>query len=284
MDSMSGFINVNKPSGISSAAAVSKIKRLTGLACGHMGTLDPLASGVLPVAFGNASRLFNYLLDKEKVYRAVFRFGVDTDTLDSTGEVLQSGLPVPIETEINDILPTFVGEIEQVPPIYSAKSVGGVRAYRLARQGKEVELSAKKVAVHALELLGRLNDEEYEFRISCGGGTYIRSLARDIAAACGTCAIMVSLVREKSGFFELSSAVSPEQLTKENWRSFAIAPDAVFAMPACDICGGDAIRLRNGLKLDTGMQDGEYKLYFDGVFYGIAAVEKGLLRAKVKLV
>ena len=135
MDSVSGFINVNKPSGISSAAAVSKIKRLTGLACGHMGTLDPLASGVLPVAFGNASRLFNYLLDKEKVYRAVFRFGVDTDTLDSTGEVLQSGLPVPTEAEINDVLPKFVGEIEQIPPIYSAKSVGGVRAYRLARQG-----------------------------------------------------------------------------------------------------------------------------------------------------
>ena len=144
MELTSGFINLNKPSGISSAAAVSKIKRLTGLACGHMGTLDPLASGVLPVAFGNASRLFNYLLDKEKVYRAVFRFGTDTDTLDSAGEILKSGLPVPTEDKINSVLSEFVGEIEQVPPIYSAKSVGGVRAYRLARQGKEVELSAKK--------------------------------------------------------------------------------------------------------------------------------------------
>ena len=280
----SGFINLNKPSGISSAAAVSKIKRLTGLACGHMGTLDPLASGVLPVAFGNASRLFNYLLDKEKVYRAVFRFGTDTDTLDSTGEVLQSGLPVPSESEINNVLQNFVGEIEQIPPAYSAKSIGGVRAYRLARQGKEVELAPKKVAVHSVELLARLNETDYEFRISCGGGTYIRSLARDIAAACGTCAIMTSLIREKSGAFELSASVALEELTQENWCGFAVAPDAVFAMPVCNICGSDAAKLRNGLKLATDLADGEYKLYFDGAFYGIAAAENGLLRAKVKLI
>ena len=280
----SGFINLNKPSGISSAAAVSKIKRLTGLACGHMGTLDPLASGVLPVAFGNASRLFNYLLDKEKVYRAVFRFGTDTDTLDSTGEILRSGLLVPSESEINNVLQNFVGEIEQIPPAYSAKSIGGVRAYRLARQGKEVELAPKKVAVHSVELLARLNETDYEFRISCGGGTYIRSLARDIAAACGTCAIMTSLIREKSGAFELSASVTLEDLTQENWCGFAVAPDAVFAMPVCNICGSDAAKLRNGLKLATDLADGEYKLYFDGAFYGIAAAENGLLRAKVKLI
>ena len=284
MELTSGFINLNKPSGISSAAAVSKIKRITGLACGHMGTLDPLASGVLPVAFGNASRLFNYLLDKEKIYRAVFRFGTDTDTLDSAGEILKSGLPVPTEDKINSVLSEFVGEIEQVPPIYSAKSVGGVRAYRLARQGKEVELSAKRVTVHSLVLLGRLNETDYEFRISCGGGTYIRSLARDIAAACGTCAVMTSLVREKSGVFELSSSVTLEQLTKEIWRFFAVAPDAVFAMPQCNIGGRDAEKLRNGLKLTSDLADGEYKLYFDGAFYGIAAAENGTLRAKVKLV
>ena len=280
----SGFINLNKPSGISSAAAVSKIKRLTGLACGHMGTLDPLASGVLPVAFGNASRLFNYLLDKEKVYRAVFRFGTDTDTLDSTAEILRSGLLVPSESEINNVLQNFVGEIEQIPPAYSAKSIGGVRAYRLARQGKEVELAPKKVAVHSVELLARLNETDYEFRISCGGGTYIRSLARDIAAACGTCAIMTSLIREKSGAFELSASVTLEELTQENWCGFAVAPDAVFAMPVCNICGSDAAKLRNGLKLATDLADGEYKLYFDGAFYGIAAAENGLLRAKVKLI
>lgn len=284
MELSSGFINLNKPSGISSAAAVSRVKRITHLACGHMGTLDPLASGVLPVAFGNASRLFNYLLDKEKVYRAVFRFGMETDTLDAAGAVLRDGLPMPEEKELNDILQKFVGEIEQIPPIYSAKSVGGVRAYQLARQGREVELSAKKIAVHSLEMLGRLDETDYEFRITCGGGTYIRSLARDIAAACGTCAIMTSLVREKSGVFELSASVQPDGLTEENWREAAVSPDAVFEMPKIDVCGSAVQRLRNGLKIASELADGEYKLYFEGSFYGIAAAESGLLRAKVKLV
>ena len=138
--SSSGFINYNKESGISSAAAVSFVKRLSGIPCGHMGTLDPLASGVLPVAVGNASRLFNYLLDKQKVYRAVFRFGRETDTLDCTGETLQSGLPVPSQEAVCAALPAFIGDIEQVPPQYSAKSVNGRRSYELARAGQEVEM------------------------------------------------------------------------------------------------------------------------------------------------
>ena len=284
MEISSGFINLNKPTGISSAAAVSAVKRVTGLPCGHMGTLDPLASGVLPVAFGNASRLFNYLLDKEKIYRAVFSFGVDTDTLDSTGTFLRSGMPVPSEEEINNSLSEFVGEILQIPPSYSAKSVGGVRAYHLARQGKEVALAPKNVVVHSLELIGRLSDSDFIFCIRCGGGTYIRSLARDIAASCGTCAIMTSLVREKSGVFDLTTAVEPGVLTKENWREFAIPPENVFSMPLAEYFGADAKKLRNGIQIPGDLADGEYKLYLDGALYGIASAEGGRLRAKVKLI
>ncbi len=280
----SGFININKPSGISSAAAVSIVKRVTGMPCGHMGTLDPLASGVLPVAYGNASRLFSYLLDKEKVYRAVFRFGVCTDTLDLAGEVLQEGERVPSEGEILAVLPRFTGEIGQVPPAYSAKSVGGVRAYKLARQGVAVELSPKRVRIFSITLTGRPDEKSYAFRIVCGGGTYIRSLARDIAASCGTCALMSSLVREQSGPFVLENSVAPDELTKENWESFRIAPESVLALPALSFEGKAAERMRNGLRADCGAQDGEYKLYFDGAFYGIAAVENGSARAKVKLV
>ena len=117
---------------MSSAAAVSKVKRAVGLPCGHMGTLDPMASGVLPVAFGNASRLFNYLLEKRKIYRAVFRFGVDTDTLDSTGTLLREGEFVPKEDEIKNNLHFFVSELEQIPHAFSAKNVGVLRAYHLA--------------------------------------------------------------------------------------------------------------------------------------------------------
>ena len=284
MERTSGFINLNKPSGISSAAAVSKIKRLTGLPCGHMGTLDPLASGVLPVSFGNASRLFEYLLDKEKVYRTVFRFGVETDTLDITGKVLRTGLPVPDESQIIGNLPKFIGTLEQIPPAYSAKSIGGVRAYHLARQGKEVELSAKSVTVFAIEFLGRIDETDFSFRVTCGGGTYIRSLARDIAAACGSCAAMVSLVREKSGAFCIGSSVTLDAITAENWSDHAVATESVFTMPRAEFFGEAARKLRNGLKLPCTFCDGEYKLYFNGEFYGIAAVENGIVRAKVKLV
>ena len=265
----SGFINLNKPTGLSSAAAVSKVKRATGMPCGHMGTLDPLASGVLPVAVGNASRLFNYLLNKEKVYRAVFDFGVDTDTLDVTGAILREGAPVPSEEEIRTVLPRFIGEIDQIPPAYSAKSVGGVRAYKLARQGKEVELAAKRVHISDLQLCGRVGGQSFGFLIRCGGGTYIRSLARDIAAACGTCAAMASLVREKSGVFTLENSVAPE---------------LAFDFAALSFEGKTAGRLRNGLRAECGAEDGEYKLYLDGAFYGIAEVGGGLARAKVKLV
>lgn len=284
MEIISGFINLNKPSGMSSAAAVSKVKRAVGLPCGHMGTLDPMASGVLPVAFGNASRLFNYLLEKRKIYRAVFRFGVDTDTLDSTGTFLREGEFVPKEDEIKNNLHFFVGELEQIPPAFSAKNVGGVRAYHLARQGKEVTLAAKKVCIYSLQLTARIGEDEFEFLIECGGGTYIRSLARDLAAKCNTCAIMTKLVREKSGPFDLQESISPDVLTAENWREFAVLPDTVFDMPAIHAAESEAAKLRNGLKIARSCADGEYKLYLDGEFYGIAQAENGFLRAKVKLV
>ena len=271
---------------MSSAAAVSKVKRIVGISCGHMGTLDPLASGVLPVAFGNASRLFNYLLDKKKTYRAVFRFGIDTDTLDSTGTILHEGGYIPDFAEIKDSLRFFVGKIEQVPPAFSAKSIGGVRAYHLARQGKEVALTAKRVSIYSIQLTARLSENEFEFLIVCGGGTYIRSLARDIAAKCNTCAVMTALVRERSGVFDLKDSVSPEMLmlNAENWQDFAVPPDAVFDMPAVDVSDRDAVKLRNGLKTACSYADGEYKLYLNGEFYGIAQADAGLLRAKVKLV
>ena len=280
----SGFIDVNKPSGMSSAAAVSKVRRASGQACGHMGTLDPLASGVLPVAVGNASRLFRYLLDKQKVYLARFRFGIETDTLDVCGEVLRSGLPVPDEGALRAALPAFVGEIEQIPPAYSAKSVNGVRAYRLARQGKAVELAPRRVRIDGIEWCGQTGEDEFSFRIACGGGTYIRSLGRDLAAACGTVAAMSSLVREQSGVFSLADAVAPDALTSDNWRGFLIPPETAFSMPELRFAGDEARRLGFGQRLPFAGAAGEYKLWLDGAFYGIALAENGVVCAKVKLV
>ncbi len=284
METVSGFIDLHKPAGISSAAAVSKVRRLAGVPCGHMGTLDPMASGVLPVAVGNASRLFPYLLGKEKVYRAVFRFGAETDTLDAEGKLLREGLSVPSEEQIRAALPRLTGEIDQLPPAFSAKSVGGVRAYKLARAGKEVALQPKRVSIRALTLLGRVSPDSFAFSVTCGGGTYIRSLARDIAALCGTAALMTSLVRERSGPFTLEDSVAPDALTPDNWRSFLRPPEEAFEMEEVCFAGEEAWRLRNGQRLPSALAEGEYKLRLDGGFYGIARAEAGALRAKVKLV
>lgn len=284
MEKASGFININKPTGKSSAALVSLVKRLTHMPCGHMGTLDPLASGVLPVAVGNASRLFNYLLHKEKVYRAVFRFGEETDTLDCTGTALRDGLPVPDRAQIEAALPFFAGEIDQVPPAYSAKSVGGVRAYRRARRGDLVELPPKRVRIDSVRLTSQCSENEFEFVISCGGGTYIRSIGRDIAARCGTCAVMTSLVREKSGAFTIEESVRPEELDERNWREKLIDPDLVFDLPSLEFAGEEARRLRFGQHLPFADAEGDYKLRLDGELYGIARAEDGCVRAKVKIV
>ena len=280
----SGFINVNKPEGLSSAAVVSKIKRLTGLACGHMGTLDPMASGVLPVAVGNATRLFDYLLNKEKVYRAVFLFGADSATLDATAKEISEGYYVPSQEEISSVLRSFVGEIDQMPPQFSAKSVNGVRAYKLARQGKEVFLNTKKVKIYSIDLLGQEGKDSYTLRIACGGGTYIRSLARDIAKACGTKAIMTSLVREKSGCFCLKDSVKLSELNTENWQDYLVSADEVFDFPIIVVGQDESRKLRNGLSVSYDESDGEFKLYFEDGFYGIGEVASGKLRAKVKLV
>lgn len=280
----SGIINVNKPEGVSSARIVSVVKRVSGLPCGHMGTLDPLASGVLPVAVGNAARLFDYLLTKQKVYRALFAFGSETDTLDRAGTVIRSGGRIPSAAELTEALASFVGEYDQLPPAYSAKSVNGVRAYALARQGKEVALTPKRVRVDALELLEEEREGVFSVRIVCGGGTYIRSLARDVAARCGTVGYMAALVRERSGPFVLEKSVAPDALTKENWRAFLVPPDAVLDLPRLDLAGAEALRCRNGVPVPSSAADGLYKLYLDGAFYGVAQLMQGKARARTKLV
>ncbi len=167
---MTGFVVVDKAAGASSAREVNIIKKLTKTPCGHMGTLDPMATGVLPIAIGNAARLFDYFLEKRKTYKAVFRFGVDSDTLDTTGELRENAGRIPDRREIEEVLPEFIGEIDQLPPKYSAKNVAGKRAYELARSGVEFELPRKRVNIYSIKLLSEEKDG-YGFEIECGGGT-----------------------------------------------------------------------------------------------------------------
>ncbi|MBO5027069.1 MAG: tRNA pseudouridine(55) synthase TruB [Clostridia bacterium] len=283
-----GFFNVDKPSGIVSSAVVNKLKWLTGVPCGHMGTLDPLASGVLPVGVGNAARLFDYFLDKKKEYVAEFTFGMDSDTLDCTGTLIEGGR-IPDEQEIKQVLPTFFGDIMQVPPKYSAKNVNGKRGYQLARAGVEFELAAKKVHIYGMDLLGKSEDKEntYRVKVVCGGGTYIRSLGRDIAAALGTKAVMSSLLRTQSGVFTLEKAIPFSLLEKdppiEELERYLIPTESVLPFDVLSLDNKQAERLYNGQRIAVEEVDGLYKIYKDGSFYGIGEVLNGLAKAKTKL-
>ncbi len=279
---MSGFININKASGVSSAREVAIIKKLTGTPCGHMGTLDPMASGVLPVAIGKAARLFDFFLDKHKKYSATFRFGVDSDTLDTTGEIVENAGLVPEYAAVSEVLPQFTGEIMQLPPKYSAKNIGGRRGYELARAGVEFELKPKKVTVYSITLTGR-SGNEFTFDIECGGGTYIRSLARDIAVKLGTRAVMSALVRTQSGIFTIKNAVETSALSCENINSFIIPTESVLPYESISLAEKDEFKVFNGLTIPCEKPDGIYKIYRGGAFYGLCEVKQSFLKVRTKL-
>lgn len=281
---MTGFINIDKAEGVSSAREVAQVKRLTGMPCGHMGTLDPMASGVLPVAVGNACRLFDYFLTKEKKYVADFRFGEEYDTLDITGTLLASGGRIPTESELSAIIPALTGEIMQVPPKYSAKSVNGKRGYQLARSGEDFTLPPKKVKISAIKLLERKDENTFSFEIECGGGTYIRSIVRDMAAMLQTIGCMSALKRVASGPFKIENSVKTEALTKENIQKFFIPCDSVIALKEIHANGAQWRKLSNGVAINCDIEDGLYKIYDDReVFYGLAEVKCERLKVRTKL-
>ena len=280
---MNGFINLNKAIGASSAKEVSIIKRLSKTPCGHMGTLDPMASGVLPIAIGNACRLFDYFLTKTKTYVATFKFGVDYDTLDTTGELIKSGGRLPSNKEIKNVIPDLVGEVMQIPPKYSAKSVSGKRGYELARSGVDFDLPPKKVIIHSIELIDKTEDDSFSFKIECGGGTYIRSIARDMAKKLGTYAAMSALIRTQSGPFRIENAVSSSELTADNLCNYLIPTESLLPFESFYADGIIAKKLFNGLAVKCNLKDGIYKIFNVNDFYGLAAVQDGNIKVRTKL-
>jgi tRNA pseudouridine55 synthase len=208
---MDGFLNLNKPAGFTSHDCVARVRRiLKTKKVGHGGTLDPLATGVLPIAIGKATRLLPYL-PTAKAYRAVIRLGVSTTTDDLEGEILASpGAPDLLLPAIAQALPSFIGEITQIPPIYSAIQVNGQRLYQLARAGETVVVPARIVSVQSIDIRHWQPGEfpELTVDIACGGGTYIRSIARDLGVAVGTVATLANLIRTKSCNLELAQSIS----------------------------------------------------------------------------
>ena len=201
-----GWVVLDKPAGITSTFAVSRLKWLyNARKAGHAGTLDPLASGILPIAFGEATKTVPYVQDGEKAYRFTVRWGVETDSDDAEGQVARTSATRPATAEIEALLPVFTGTIEQVPPAYSAIKVDGARAYDLARGGEFFELAARPVTIHALRLVQAAADHAV-FEAECGKGTYVRAIARDLGRALGCLGHVTALRRTRVGpFFEADS-------------------------------------------------------------------------------
>lgn len=209
---MDGFLNLIKPPQMSSGALVAFVKRLTHERVGHAGTLDPEAAGVLPIMVGRATRLLDYFSDHEKKYIAQIAFGASTDTQDAQGRVLERSEHLPDERAIRAVLPRFEGDILQCPPAYSAIKLNGKPLYERARRGELVQTEPRPARIDEIEYMGALSGDAHVLKISCGRGTYIRTLCHDIGAALGCPAHMRFLLRTRSGPFDIREAVTVEEV------------------------------------------------------------------------
>ncbi len=273
---MQGLILIDKPEGLTSFGVVAKLKWLCGTKrVGHTGTLDPLATGVLPILVGRPTVLCGHLLAADKEYIASVRLGVTTDTLDITGKVLEQRAVAVTKEQINAVLKTFVGKQKQTPPMYSALKKDGVRLYDLARQGKEVDRPVRDIEIFEIELLSFTKDG-FDMRVLCSKGTYIRSLADDIGKVLGTGAVLRALRRTKTAGFSVQDSVRLDDLTPENVRIFLQpAETAVLSYPACVVSSKQAIRFQNGGELALSRVNG-LKNAPDGALYRIKEADRFL--------
>lgn len=254
---MTGIILLDKPEGITSFGAVARIRRICSeKKCGHTGTLDPMATGVLTVMLGGGTRFIELLPSHDKAYTATFRLGTVTDTLDITGKVLETREVNVTAEQVREKIKAFVGEISQLPPMYSAVSVDGQRLYDLARQGIEVERTPRNVTVFSIDMLSE-NEQagEYQISVECSSGTYIRTLISDMGEALGCGAVMTKLRRTKANGFGIENAVTLEQLeaAAENGTLDEIVIPVEKALenyPMIKVTAAQAKRFRNGGELD----------------------------------
>lgn len=270
---MLGFINVYKPVGMTSNAIVQRIKKRFHIKkIGHMGTLDPMACGVLPIAIGKATRLFDYSLDKTKRYTAIFDFGYTTDTLDTTGiETNRHDINID-DNSLRSMCNELLGENDQVPPNFSAKNINGKRAYDLAREGISFELKPKTITIYKLELIEKIDRNRYKFDIICSSGTYIRAIARDLAVKLNTYGCMSYLERTESGVFNLDNASFLDTiLENENLNQFIISPLDVFQnFEKCEISKNEFEDLNNGKQVLHEPFNRETFIIFQNKIVGVA--------------
>ena len=289
---MDGIIVINKPQGCTSHDIVYKVKKIFNQKVGHTGTLDPNATGVLPLLIGKGTQLSKYLINHDKIYKVVLQLGVKTDTADGEGNVIQKkevDKTVLNNQYIVNVFNTFIGKQEQIPPMYSAIKVQGKKLYEYAREGKTVDVKPRTIEIYKIELLNIDNNNcKLSFKVHCSKGTYIRSLCEDIAKRLNTVGYMESLNRVQVGCFNIKDAISIDFL-KANYentefiKKHFITIEDFFNKSSSIVLDSRKLQLfLNGVKLTYVLSDGLYKIY-DNVnkFVGIGVIENKLLKRDI---
>jgi tRNA pseudouridine55 synthase len=284
-----GWVVLDKPVGMTSTQAVGAVRRLfEAQKAGHAGTLDPLATGILPIALGEATKTVPFAVDGEKAYRFTVRFGAETDTDDAEGQIVRTSQVLPAPADIERILPDFIGEISQVPPAFSAIKVEGNRAYDLARSGEEVVLEPRWIAIEELRLVDMPDQATAVLEAECGKGTYVRALARDMGRALGSAAHVIALRRTRVGPFDEQMAVQLGTLQDaaeagEIGRYLQPIEAALDDLPGLSVGPGDAASLARGQAVlvrgrDAPVLSGTAYAHFKGRILALGELEKGAFR------
>lgn len=285
---MDGIILINKERDYTSHDVVAIVKKTLKEKVGHTGTLDPEATGVLPLLIGKATKISKYLIEHDKIYRAVLSLGVKTDTGDFTGNIIEEqDIKMPNNKQIKDALLCMLGEIKQIPPMFSAIKVKGKKLYEYARQGKTVEIPSRVITIYEIELENiDENRKEITFKVHCGKGTYIRTLCEQIAEKLGTIGCMKQLERLQVGSFKIEDSITIEELKQEGGIfSKIITIEEFFSKNKEIVLDNKKMeQFLNGVKLEYMLEDDIYRIYDDKKqFVGIGVVKSGILKRDVVL-
>ena len=277
---MFGFLNIYKPKGMTSHDVVSVLRKITKIKqIGHTGTLDPFAEGVLPICIGKATRLIEYLAD-EKAYIGTIQFGSATTTYDIEGEITKTSSKEISKDDIEKALLNFQGEIEQLPPIYSAIKVDGKKLYEYARKGEEVEIKPRKICINEIKLLNfDKNSNQAEIYIDCSKGTYIRSIANDLGENLGVFGHLIKLVRVKAGDFNIENSIKLEELkSQKDVSDNLIYPLEKLNYPKIELNQKEFEKISHGMKIEYNIQNGIIILTYENQLIAMAEVNQNIIK------
>ena len=281
---MDGVLIINKPKGYTSHDIVNIVKKELNITkVGHAGTLDPNATGVLPVLIGNATKISKYLIEHDKVYIAELKLGEKSSTGDLEGEIIEKkSVPKLNEDQIKDILKLFLGKQQQIPPMYSSIKINGKKAYEYARKGLKVEMEPREIEIMNISLM-KFQDNIITFKVKCSKGTYIRVLCEDIANSLGTVGLMKELCRIKVNEFDIKNSVTLDDIKNGNVQFINI--EEIFKLQSCIKLNNRETKLfLNGVKLSNNKLDGLYRIYNNNIFLGLGIVSNNLLKRDVIII